>query len=83
MVARRIGDFLRAVPDYIDGKKGLVWVAIKLGVKHETLRAVLLEADLVDVNDLPQDGVTGQDIINAVFLYYLRLVLVKQHGPLS
>lgn len=77
MVARRIGDFLRAVLDYVDEKQGLAWVSMKLGVKFETLQAILLEADLIDINDRPKEGVTGQDIINAVILYYLRQDLVK------
>ena len=80
MVARRIGDFLRAVQDYVGGKQGLVWVSMKLGVKSDTLQAILLEADLIDVNDRPKDGVTGQDIINAIILFYLRQDLVKSRS---
>lgn len=80
MVARRIGDFLRAVLEYVDGKQSLVWVSMKLGVKSDTLEAILLEADLIDVNDRPKDGVAGQDIINAVILYYLRQDLVKKRS---
>ena len=80
MVARRIGDFLKAVRDYVDGKQGLVWVSMKLGVKSDTLQAILLEADLIDINDRPKGGVTGQDIVNAIILYYLRQDLVKSRS---
>lgn len=79
MVVRRIGDFLKAVQAYVQGKQGLAWVAAKLGVPFPTLQAILLEADLIDVNDLPSEGVAGQDIINAVFLFYLHSLLVKKN----
>ncbi|GAH90854.1 unnamed protein product [marine sediment metagenome] len=69
--ARNIGNFLRAVPSYIDGNDGmgLYWLATESGFNFKALRFDLLNAGLIDINDRPNDGVTGQDIINAISLF--------------
>ncbi|GAI05586.1 unnamed protein product, partial [marine sediment metagenome] len=58
-------------PSYIDGNDGmgLYWLAMESGFDFNALRADLLNAGLIGVDDRPSDGVTGQDIINAISLF--------------
>jgi len=76
---QRYQHFKHHIQDWLLGGTGLPSVAGILGVTPSSLEEMLNWSGCSDLNSHPLDGITDQDIMNAIFLSICRRSTIR-HG---